>query len=443
MSFGSDVEGGAAEGVGGSSFGGPPSGGGGTDYGFTGMGTTPGLNVGYDTSPGYGFKSGTDAGFNAGGYDLGGGLGSSLGYGYGEGYAPTADYGLSWGMPAAYDDASGIGLQATPTAPGAPGLGYGSTTTPFSAKEEPGFWGSRAQKVMSFLANLNPVTSLLNAGLAAINSNDPVRAGIQGLVGRFGGPMGQMANMGYNVATARDPTAAGLGVLGGYVGGQIGGGLAGQVGANLGSSTLGGLAAAAGATNQGYGPYGSGSAAADAMGRMGAGASVAGGGPTEGGSGGGGSERNWTDTAMSLASGIYGMRQANAQRALAMEAAAPSRAAGVELQRVISGDFTNDPGFKAAQLSAARAGSQQPGGFAAQAAAQAALKYQNDRIAVLSGASGSNQGYANALAGTQQGINTSMAGVAELARGVTGNSAGLGAVPPWLQSWLLKNGMGA
>ena len=55
--------------------------GGGFNYGFTGMGTTPGLTAGWDTSPGYTFGSGTDQGFTVGpdGYDIGGGLGTSLG----------------------------------------------------------------------------------------------------------------------------------------------------------------------------------------------------------------------------------------------------------------------------------------------------------------------------------------------------------------------------
>ena len=80
MSFGSDSPGGANEGVGGSSFGGSGGGGLGIDYGFTGMGTTPGLTAGWDSSPGYTFGSGTDQGFNVGpgGYDISGGLGSGL-----------------------------------------------------------------------------------------------------------------------------------------------------------------------------------------------------------------------------------------------------------------------------------------------------------------------------------------------------------------------------
>ena len=153
--------------------------------------------------------------------------------------------------------------------------------------------------------------------------------------------------------------------------------------------------------------------------------------------GGGGGGRNWTDTLMSIGSGLYGMHQANAQRELAQQAAAPSRAAGVELQRVMSGDFTNDAGFKAAQLSAARAGSQQPGGFAASAAAQAALKYQNDRIAVLSGASGSGNGYTNALNGMNSANNLAGSSLASVGFGSSSGSSN----PPWLQQYLIQHGL--
>jgi hypothetical protein len=131
------------------------------------------------------------------------------------------------------------------------------------------------------------------------------------------------------------------------------------------------------------------------------------------------------------------MYQSNAQRNLATQAAEPSRAAGVEMQRVMSGDFTNDAGFKAAQLAAARAGSQQPGGFAASAAAQAALKYQNDRISTLAGASGSNRGYYDALTGMNSANNLAGSSLASMGFGAASGSAN----PPWLQQYLIQHGM--
>jgi hypothetical protein len=154
---------------------------------------------------------------------------------------------------------------------------------------------------------------------------------------------------------------------------------------------------------------------------------------------GGGGERNWTDTLMSIGSGIYGMNKANAQRDLAQQAAAPSAAAGAAMQKVIAGDFMNDPGFKAAQMSAARASSQQPGGMAASAAAQAALKFQNDRIQTLAGASGSGNGYANALSGVANANDLASKSLGSIGYGVNGGNTGM---PPWLQSWLVQNGMG-
>lgn len=438
MSFGSFTEGGAAEDVGGA-LGTTPSYSSGYDYSL-GAGTTPGLTASYDRSPGYGFNSGTNAGFSPGDYALGGGLGTGLNAGLGAGYAyaPT-DYGLaSLGLlsNAAYGgDGAGVGLQATATPGGAAGLGTNPNTNAFSQRDEPGFWGSKAQKVMSFFANMHPVTALLNAGASALNSQDPVKAAIQGLLGRFGGAPGQLANVGYNIATSPNPVASGLGVGGSLAGGMLGGAIAGQPGAQLGSSLLGGALASAATPNAAYGAYGTGSAVADALGRMATGTSPGGARPSTGYESPG---RNWTDTAMALASGIYGMNQANAQRALARQAAAPSAAAGAALQKVISGDFTGDAGFDAAQKAAARAGAQQPGGFAASAAAQAALKYQNDRIAALSGASGSGQGYANALGGINSANALASSSLGSLGFGASSGSS----MPPWLQQYLVRNGMG-
>jgi hypothetical protein len=159
---------------------------------------------------------------------------------------------------------------------------------------------------------------------------------------------------------------------------------------------------------------------------------------------------------MKVGSGLYGMYQGNQQKQLAQQAiggSAPwtaqggNQVAGQQLQKVIAGDFTGDAGFKAAQLAAARAGSQQPGGFAASAAARAALQYQNDRIQALGAPAGVGfnpaQGYSTALQGQQQGINTAMAGMGEIGAGMTGTTSGTGmnTMPPWLQQYLIKNNM--
>ena len=256
-------------------------------------------------------------------------------------------------------------------------------------------------------------------------------------------PGGQYANMAYNGATATNPAGYAATKGAGMLGATVGGALAGQAGAQLGGEALGGLVGGevgrANAEAAGYGPYGNASPA-EAGFASGRAAMANGPGPSaSAGRAAGGTERNWTDTLMSIGSGIYGMRQANAQRDLARQAAAPSAAAGAAMQNVIAGDFTNDPGFKAAMKGAARASSQQPGGMAASAAAQAALKYQNDRIQTLAGASGSGNGYANALSGIASANNLASQSLGSIGFGVNGGNTGM---PPWLQAWLIQNGMG-
>ena len=442
----------------GGGFTGGTKGGSGVNYGFDGMGTTPGLSVGYDTSPGYTFGSGTDQGFSVGpsGYDISGGLGNSLG-GFTSVNSPAdysfnslfdmsqlgqSNYGLS---PTGYSE----GLQAS-ASPASAGYGLAGETpgNGFGYSQDPGFFGSKAQKLMSFLAKFNPVTSLANAAYGMMNSPDPAKAAVQGLVGMV--PGGWAANMGYNAATSPSPAGyaatQGAGYVGGMVGASLGneiGGPAGaQLGADLGSKAVGGLVGGeVGRTNAqaaGYGPFGSASPA-EAGFASGAASAGMGSGPAGTQMAGMGGGRNWTDTLMSIGSGIYGMRQANAQRDLARQAAAPSAAAGAAMQNVIAGDFTNDPGFKAAMKGAARASSQQPGGMAASAAAQAALKYQNDRIQTLAGASGSGNGYANALSGVANANALASQSLGSIGFGVNGGNTGM---PPWLQSWLVQNGMG-
>ena len=155
----------------------------------------------------------------------------------------------------------------------------------------------------------------------------------------------------------------------------------------------------------------------------------------------------------SIGSGLYGMYKANQltdQAQTNADKAAPwtsgvvtpgsgQQVAGDALKNVISGDFSNDAGFKLAQLSAARTSAQQPGGYSASAAANAAIKYQNDRILALSAPAG--VGYnPNATAATQgtQAANT----LAGQSLGSIGfGLSGAGAVSPQLQALLLKYGL--
>ncbi len=441
--------------------GGSPSygGGGGVNYGLPDTNySNQGLTAQPDMSPGYSFGSQPGYGVNPGGYDISGGLGGQVSgmQGYGD-YGLTPDYGMTsqfnlgqlgqtnYGFqPSGYE-----GMQAQLSGPAA---GYGLSTPQanngFGQTEEPGFWGSRAQKALSFLAGFNPITAGIS-GLANIAmSKDPVKAGIQGLLGQLG-PVGAMANIGYGAATSKDPA----GYLGGTAGmmgaGMVGGALAGSAGAQLGQGLMGEALGQGARESASIGPFGSGSPMAAGVQSAQAGG---GGQPSQGGGGG----RDWTDTAMKIGSGLYGMYQSNQQKQLAQQAiggSAPWTAsggnaiAGQQLQKVIAGDFTGDAGFKAAQLAAARAGATQPGGFAGSAAANAALRYQNERIQALGGAAGVGfnpaQGYQTALGGQQQGINTAMAGMAEIGAGMTPQTSGTGmnTMPPWLQQWLIQNNM--
>ena len=160
----------------------------------------------------------------------------------------------------------------------------------------------------------------------------------------------------------------------------------------------------------------------------------------------------WGGPLMSLGSGLYGLSLAEKQRKLAQEAIAGSSPwtasggaanAGSALTNVINGNFANDPGFNQAQLAAARASSQQPGGFAASAAANAALKYQNDRIAALSGPAGVGfspaAGYQNALGGMVDANKMTGQALGEIGFGASGAGQSM---PPWLQNYLIQNGMG-
>ena len=160
----------------------------------------------------------------------------------------------------------------------------------------------------------------------------------------------------------------------------------------------------------------------------------------------------WLGPLMSAGSGMYGLSLADKQRKLAQEAIAGSSpwttsggaaGAGAALTNVINGDFTNDAGFKAAQMTAARTSSQQPGGYAASAAAQAALNYQNDRIQALSGPAGVGfnpaAGYQTALSGETSANSLASSSLGSIAFGATGAGQ---QTPPWLQAYLIQNGLG-
>ena len=167
---------------------------------------------------------------------------------------------------------------------------------------------------------------------------------------------------------------------------------------------------------------------------------------------------NWlaaTKALSSLGSGIYGMNQANAMKQLANQSIAGSSPwtasggtamAGDALKQTISGNLDKDPGFKLAQANAARASSQNPGGMAATAAANAALKFQNDRIQALGPAAGVGfspaAGYQTGLGGVQAGNSLASSTLASISHGLTGQGNSSASMPPWLQAYLIQNGIG-
>lgn len=162
--------------------------------------------------------------------------------------------------------------------------------------------------------------------------------------------------------------------------------------------------------------------------------------------------QGWLKPLLSIGSGLYGMSLANSMKDLAQQAISGSAPwtssggtamAGDALKTAISGDLSNDPGYKLAQLGAARTSAQQPGGFAAAAAANAAIKYRNETIGALSGPAGVGfnpaAGYQTAISGTSSANDLLSKSLGSIGFGMTGESQGM---PPWLQAYLLKNGMG-
>ena len=163
---------------------------------------------------------------------------------------------------------------------------------------------------------------------------------------------------------------------------------------------------------------------------------------------------SWISPLMSVGSGLYGLSLAEEQKKLAQQALQHSSpwessggmaGAGSALTNAIQGNFANDPGFALAQRAAAATSSQQPGGFAAQAAAQAALQYQNQRIQALSGPAGTQfspaQGYATAGQINQGANSLASQSLGSIGYGV-GTMTGQNQMPPWLQRYLIQSGLG-
>ena len=288
----------------------------------------------------------------------------------------------------------------------------------------------------------------------------------------YGIPMAAEALGGAAAGGGMGDAGAGLGWMGGADGvglGTMGDALAGS-GAGLGAGAGGGMATdltalgelggygftsteVAGAAPTLLGEAGLEAAAAGAGGA----ATVAGAGAgTVAGAGAGAAGLGTLGSLASLASigsGIYGMYKANQladQAQTNADKAAPwtsgvvtpgsgQQVAGDALKNVISGDFSNDAGFKLAQLSAARTSAQQPGGYSASAAANAAIKYQNDRILALSAPAGVgyNPSASAATAGTQAANTLAGQSLGSIGFGLSG----AGAVSPQLQALLLKYGL--
>lgn len=155
-------------------------------------------------------------------------------------------------------------------------------------------------------------------------------------------------------------------------------------------------------------------------------------------------------------SGVSQMSQAASMRDLAKTAQQQSSpwatsggmvGAGGALTNAISGDLSQDPGFLLSQQAAARASGGTPGGPATQAAANAAQQYRMQLIQMLGGPAGvgfsPGQGAATAvqaMGGANTATNQAFASFGAGANTATGTP---GAMPPWLQAYLIKNGLGA
>ena len=249
-----------------------------------------------------------------------------------------------------------------------------------------------------------------------------------------------------------------------YGGGSMPGGGGSQFGTDpalytdVGSSAagLGGVGAAGGMSG---GPYGFGGGAGPGTGTglsnwasnlFSGGNSWSSSGGTQGATG----MKSWISPLMSVGSGLYGMSQAAQMKQLAQQAIGGSSpwtasggaaGAGTALTNAINGNFAGDPGFALAQRAAAAQSSQQPGGFAAKAAADAALQYQNQRIQTLSAPAGVGfspaAGYSTAVQGTAAGNQLASSSLGSIGYGAA-TATGSNAMAPWLQQYLIQNGMG-
>ena len=265
------------------------------------------------------------------------------------------------------------------------------------------------------------------------------------------GPLSMMAGplMGGLFAGAQGAGGAGAGA-GMFGEGGMAAGTLGSTGAGIGTVPWG---AGAGAGAGGGGLFSGLSDWASSLFQGGSPQTTSSAGGAAGAAGGLAGMSKWISPLMSVGSGLYGLSLAEQQKNLAQQALQRSSpwessggmaGAGSALTNVIQGNFTNDPGFMAAQRAAAATSSTQPGGFAAQAAANAALQYQNQRIQALSGPAGTQfspaQGYATAGQINQGANSLASSSLGSIGYGV-GTMTGQNQMPPWLQNWFIQNNM--
>jgi hypothetical protein len=271
-----------------------------TNYGFGGMGTSPGLN--------------------AGGYALGGNLGNNLGSLYGGDYAAISQMPTDFSLASMYADPTkqtlagnpnegftgqGMeGLRAMTTAD--PSMGYalsrgvgGQGLTGNENGETPGFLNSPAWGLISKALNIAPQTRPLGMamGLAQGLSSNPAQT--------IASRVNPMAGTIYGGLASGDPTRAAANYGARTVGSTIGGAVAGAAGAAIGNEA-GGWAAntamnQANAEKQGIGAFGNASPAA-----AGFASGALGSGPNTPGNGGGGTNWDALGNMAGLAGQLYG-----------------------------------------------------------------------------------------------------------------------------------------
>lgn len=291
----------------------------------------------------------------------------------------------------------------------------------------------------------------------------------------LGSPLGQMANLGAGIAGGVNGQFSNYGKVADSIMGNFGYGGSGTAGlgftgAGSAGAGFGGTGGGApGFTGAGSAGAGFGGTGADGLGfntAAGAGAFTPSGGMASAPpwqswlsglqKGGSNTAAGWfsPQTILQGLSGVSQMSQAASMKQLAQQAMAQSApwaqsggmaGAGAALTNAISGDLSQDPGFLLSQQAAARASGGSPGGPAAQAAANAAQQYRMQLISTLGGPAGvgfsPGQGAmtaVNAYGGANTATNQAMASFGAAANTATGTP---GAMPPWLQAYLIKNGM--